>query len=121
MVYINDITTDSWKAYNGSGNAHITLSNDSSLNDFIFSLDGKTEIGKLQNTESLQLLDANISKLYVKSRLPGASCPFRIWFYGNQKVIYTNIDKLNQLLFKQVPVPTNFKSISINEKPCECK
>lgn len=110
MEYYELNTTDTYKRYNGSERAHLTLSNDSLLNDLEFSLDGSKSVGKLLPEETIDFNDSNIDSLHLKSRLAGAACPFRLWFYGSRNLLYDK-EKLKEVN-RSVPVHKTFKVVN---------
>lgn len=87
MTFTSGASSDNYKRFDLGNFAHILIFNDSVANQLSFSIDGVTEIGFLFNG-GIEFRDANIQTIYVKSRVAGASCNYRIWGFGVRNVVY---------------------------------
>lgn len=88
MIFKMGNSTDNYIRLDLGGLAHITLFNDSLGNVLNFSVDGNTTSGLIYN-EGIEFRDINLESIYIKSNIAGASCPFRLWAYGEARKIYT--------------------------------
>lgn len=108
MNYYNGVTTDNYKKYIGSGMASFILFNDDLGNDLMFSLDGKNTMGILHAGEGIDFRFADVESIYLKSFVPGAFAPFRLWFFGNKSLIYPDHNKKGFDNSQQANVPIAF-------------
>ena len=113
MFYFNLATTDNFRRYNSSETAHFILSNDSPLNDLEFSIDGTAVVGMLLPEEQIEIRDANVNELHVRSRVAGAACPFRLWYFGKRNVVYPEAQQAQAE--RSVKVQKTFKVVPRND------
>lgn len=111
MIFSYGDTTDNYRRIDLSNTAHLIIFNDSVANVLSISLDGLTEIGFFYNG-GVEFRDINIQSVFVKSRTPGASCSFRVWGYGDKRIIYPPEQARESI--KTVDVPKNFKDFTFD-------
>lgn len=82
LTYFYGATLDTFQRFSASGKAHMIITNDSSTNDLEFSENGSSVSGHILPNEGLDFHNVNLESIFVKSKIAGNSCPFRVWFYG---------------------------------------